>query len=259
MPTYPPAYGKMYDVDGFSRNRKVQLTEMNNQNKYRQSMGMPLSIDSDNISLYPAINGSVSNIAQIQLSKNDNKVPVYPTSAREANKGPYIRPMSLVRNTDMFDIREFNGERMKHNPNINNLAGTVYNNFLELSKYPILKHNPYEIHRLLMSPNLVMFTIYNDGKMIAYIIGEIIKLDDGRSVLYISYLYVSSKYRDMGLGGSLLNMAIQKAQSMNMNSIVLIVDTEDQYVLDFYMKRGFMYDTYLRRYDRYDVLSLPLK
>ena len=233
-------------MNGFSRNRKVELTEMNNQNKYRQSIGMPASIDSNTIAMYPMTNGKVSNQAQIQFSRDDNKIPVHA-------KGYY--PMG----NPVFTTREFNGERMKYNPNINNLVETIHNNFLELSKYPVLKHNKYEIHRLLTSPNLIMFTIYNDGNMIAYLIGEIIVLNDGRKVLYISYLYVSSKYRGMSLGSNLLKMAIDKASALNMNSVVLIVDTEDQRALDFYMKKGFMYDQYLRRYDRYDVLSLPLK
>src|SRR5437764_225383 len=84
---------------------------------------------------------------------------------------------------------------------------------------------------------------------------QIMKLNDHRTVLYISYLYVSSKYRSLGLGATLLNMAIQRASLLNLNSVVLIVDTENQKVLDFYMKKGFIYDQQLRRYDRYDILS----
>ena len=207
--------------NGFSRNRKANLSDMNKNNIYKK---MDIYIP----------NWNISNETQIYNKNNKNQI-------------------------NRFNIREFTSERTKRNPNIGNLVATLYGNFIELSKYPILKHNQYEIHRLLTSPNLIMFTAYNGNSMIAYLIGEMMKLNDGRKVLYISYLYVSSKYRNLGLGDTLLNTAIQRASLLNANSVVLITDTEDQKVFDFYMKKGFMYDTNLRRYDKYDVLSLQIK
>lgn len=171
-------------------------------------------------------------------------------------KAIHLSDARTQNNFNKQEFREFTSQKMKKNPNIGNLAQTIYNNFFELARYPILKHNKYEIHRLLTSPNLIMFAIYNGNNMIAYLIGEIMKLNDGRNVLYISYLYVSSKYRNVGLGSALLNKAIVRASLLNANTVILIVDTEDQKNVDFYMKRGFVYDPYLRRYDKYDVLSL---
>lgn len=94
--------------------------------------------------------------------------------------------------------------------------------------------------------------------MVAYVVGEVMGLNDGRSVLYISYLYVASRYRGQGLGTVLLRRMIERGELLGLNAVALICDTEDQRVLTFYMTKGFMYDVSLRRYDRYDVLSLML-
>jgi ribosomal protein S18 acetylase RimI-like enzyme len=158
----------------------------------------------------------------------------------------------------LFYVQEFKGNTLRHNPGINNFVRTVYYNFFDLSEYPILKHTPKEIFRILTSNNLVMFAIFKGKLMVSYLVGEIMRLNDGRMVLYICYLYVGSKYRGNKFGTTLLEMAINRAKLLQLNAVVLICDTEDVRVLDFYMMKGFMYDSYLRRYDRYDVLSLSL-
>jgi len=223
------------------------------QSQYRNSVLNPLNKEL-NSPLFRAINGKLSDNTKILVSNLENKIPV------KYSDGSGSKPMQ-VRNTNMlgkFTQRQFTGTGLKHNTNINNLVQVIYNNFLELSRYPSLKHDPQEIRRLLTSPDLIMYTIFNQNNMIAYIIGEVMKLNDTRMVLYVSYLYVSSKYREHGLGTELLNLVIDKASLLNLSNIVLTVDTEDQRVLDFYMKKGFMYDTSLRKYDRYDILSLPI-
>lgn len=244
----------------FSRSRKADLIDMNNNNVYRQYIGKPLPMDADTISMYKLVDGELSQDALIQLSRDDNAIPVEPLKPIGYE---YPKPMRMLNmkilDKDCCHFREFDSKRMMNNQNLDNLIETIYFNFLELSQYPILKHTPEEIRRLLTSPNLIMFTIFSKNNMVAYLVSEIMKLDDGRTVLYISYLYVSSKYRNTGLGHSLLNMGIQRASLLHMNAVVLIADTEDQLVFEFYMKRGFMYDPFLRRYDRYDVLSFSLK
>lgn len=162
---------------------------------------------------------------------------------------------------DSISIREVYGDRLKYidQNSLNNFVGTVYNNFIELAKYPQLKHSPSEIHRLLTSPNLVLYTIsLQQSIMIGYIIGELMKLEDGRFVLFIAYLYVGSKYRRNGLGSILMDKIIGYARYKSMDAVMLVCDTEDHKVMDFYFTKGFMYDLYLRRYDRYDVLTLNI-
>lgn len=159
------------------------------------------------------------------------------------NKGNYIKKYTGI------DMRQMYTD---------DFVKTVYYNFIDLSEYPLLKHNLAEIHKLILSPNMVGFFLYRNNKMIGYIIGEVMRLNDGRLVLFISYLYVASKFRNLGYGKVLLEKYIDFAKKMHLASVVLICDTEDNKVSDFYMTKGFMYDQFLRRYDRYDVLSLSL-
>jgi GNAT superfamily N-acetyltransferase len=161
---------------------------------------------------------------------------------------------------DGISIRQIYGDRLKYiNKNaLNNFVGTVYNNFKELSQYPQLKHTPEELYRLLTSPNLIMYTVAKNNVMIGYCCGELMRLDDGRFVLFIAYIYIGSKYRRNGLGSVLLNKIIEYARFKSMDAITLICDTEDNRVMQFYFDKGFMYDPYLRRYDKYDVLTLNL-
>ena len=161
---------------------------------------------------------------------------------------------------DGFALREYIGDRLKSvsNSSLNNFLGTIYNNFIELSDYPQLKHTPIDIQKLLTSPNLIMYTESKSGVMIGYTIGELMKLDDGRYVLFINYLYVGTKYRNNGLGTILLNKMIGYAKFKSMDAVMLIADTEDDKVMNFYLGKGFMYDQYLRRYDKYDVLTRDL-
>lgn len=161
---------------------------------------------------------------------------------------------------DAMSFRQITGDRLKSisNKSINNFVGTIYNNFIELSDYPQLKHTAIDIHKLLTSTNLIMYTVSKNNIMIAYCVGELMKLDDGRYVLYISYIYVGSRYRRNGLGSVLINKMIDYAKFKGMDALMLICNTEDIRVMNFYFDKGFAYDQYLRRYDKYDVLTLNL-
>jgi GNAT superfamily N-acetyltransferase len=142
--------------------------------------------------------------------------------------------------------------------NITLLVDTVYRNFINLSHVRHLKHTPYEINRILRSPRMYSFFMYDGKFMIGYLLGEIMKLHDGRTVYYVSYLYISESYRGTGLGSKLLSFAVNKVKGLGVNTIMLTADTENQAVYDFYLKKGFMLDPVLRRYERYDVLSRSL-
>lgn len=157
-------------------------------------------------------------------------------------------------------VRYIAGDRLKHvdQGTLKNFIATIYNNFIELTNYPQLKHTPEELYRLLTSPNMIMYTIAKDNVMIAYVVGELMHLDDQRYVLFINYLYVGKKYRRNGLGSILMNKMIGYAGFKSMDAVTLICDTEDSKVLNFYLNKGFMYDPFLRRYDKYDVLTCSL-
>jgi len=157
-------------------------------------------------------------------------------------------------------FRIIKGNRLKliNKEILQNFASIVYNNFISLSDYPNLKHTHEEIQKILTSSNLIMICAYSNNKMIGYIIGESMRLDDNRYVLFISYLYVGLKYRRQKLGTKLLHMITNEAIQNKINYIMLIADTEDSKIVNFYMMEGFMYDAYLRRYDKYDVFTLDI-
>lgn len=135
-------------------------------------------------------------------------------------------------------------------------AKTIYNNFRYLKDYPQLKHTFEDINQLLKSVNMYSILVYDiNGKIIAYLIGEILELDDGKTVLYIDYIYVVSMYRELGIASKLLDILVSKVNSWNINGIMLTADTENKKIYDFYLKRGFMPDQTHRRYERHDVLS----
>lgn len=154
-----------------------------------------------------------------------------------------------------FTVREVSGEDLRK-ISIDNLVYTIYNNFIELAKYPDLKHNPSEIKRLLTSSNMLAFFLYNGHKLFGYAITELMRLNDGRFVLYISYLYIAKKYRKHGFGSNLLKQAINKAKAFRTDAVILTCDTQNENVINFYMMHGFMYDPYLRKHNRHDIFSL---
>ena len=155
------------------------------------------------------------------------------------------------------------GERLtvkevtKLGEDIDAFVDVIYKNFINLAKYEELKHTEKEIKRLLKSANFLGLFVYNKKThLVAYMLGEIMKLNDGRIVYYMSYFYVAKPYRVKGIGSQMMNMIIEKCKSRRISYIMLMCDTEDTAVHDFYLMRRFMPDPILRRYDRYDVLTL---
>jgi ribosomal protein S18 acetylase RimI-like enzyme len=135
-------------------------------------------------------------------------------------------------------------------------TATIYKNFRELTNDPTLKHTPNEINKLLKSPKMYSLLVYDSvHKMLAYLIGEIMELQNGRMVFYITYIYVASKYRGLGIASKLINIIFSKVDSWDLDGIMLICDTENKLVHDFYLKRGFMPDQTYRRYDQHEVIS----
>jgi RimJ/RimL family protein N-acetyltransferase len=139
--------------------------------------------------------------------------------------------------------------------NSKHFVETIYNNFLHLTKKPNLNHNHTEINRLLSSKNMYGFLVYNENKLIGYLLGENLDVNN-RSTYYINYLFVATKYRKNGLASQLLSHVTQYSKSTNKNCVMLTCDTQNKQVHNFYLKRGFMPDPELRNYKRHDILSL---
>jgi ribosomal protein S18 acetylase RimI-like enzyme len=149
-------------------------------------------------------------------------------------------------------------------PNIQSFVKIIYENFLDIAKRPELKHTPADIFRLLTSPRFVGYFAksYNPQQnkytVVGYLLAEVHKLDDGRRVLFISYLYVASPFRKHGTASQMMNTATSRAKQLKLDHIVLNCDTENKAVYNFYLKRKFMPDMELRTYSRYEVLSKPV-
>ena len=143
-----------------------------------------------------------------------------------------------------------------HKPDL--LIDVIFDNFKHLTNYPELKHSKAEIRRIITGDKFYGFLLYHNKKIIAYLIGEITKLQDGRKAFFINYIFVSTHYRNKGLATDLLNEVYKLGDNHQLDAVLLTCDTEDPIVYDFYLKRGYMPDYVLRQYNKYDVLSLPL-
>lgn len=140
---------------------------------------------------------------------------------------------------------------------IDDFINVVYNHFIDLSNYENLKHSTNEIRKLLNSDNFRGYIIkYNNKYIVGYILGEITHLNDGRDVFFISYLYTASNFRKHGIASKLMDRIKADMKKQFIYTIMLICDTNNSKLVDFYMKKGFMLDLLLRRYEKHDVFSV---
>jgi len=138
--------------------------------------------------------------------------------------------------------------------NSGKLINTIYDNFIDLSNYPDLKHTKNELSRLILSKNSKICFIMVNKKIAAYLIGEIIDLVDGRRVFYVNYLYTGNMFRKQGFASKLMKYVEAVVNEYQLNGVLLTCDTENQNVHNFYLSRGYMPDLMLRRYQKFDVL-----
>ena len=139
------------------------------------------------------------------------------------------------------------------NQDITLLVNTIYKNFLDLATNQRLNHNRAEILKTLESKGGILFLILHDNKIVGYLVGEIMDLEDTRHVLFISYIYVVKFMRNKKLGCKLMSMAISYGIEQRCDGIMLIYNTSDRRLERFYDKYGFMLDFHLRRYEQHDV------
>ena len=133
------------------------------------------------------------------------------------------------------------------------LTNTIYDNFPELIDVPGIEHTRTSIMKTLNSPDVVLILAMNKNKIAGYLLAEIMTLDDGRKVLFISYLYVASNLRNKGLGKQLMHYSFDVAAENYCDGIMLIYDTTDRQLRNFYGKMDFMLDFNLRKYEKNDV------
>lgn len=125
------------------------------------------------------------------------------------------------------------------------LANVVFNNFLYLTHFPDLQHTKTEIVKTLNLESCLCYLLYDDTKLIGYLIGDFRTFPDNRYGFYVSYVYISSKYRNRKLGSELMNQLIKKCNNIGTKFIVLTCDTNDEKVVKFYEKLGFVIDSSL--------------
>ena len=137
--------------------------------------------------------------------------------------------------------------------NLNIMTNMIYKQFIELAEEPMLKHSQRDILDTLTNKNVVLVLLLDNNKMIGYVLSYIEHLEDGRRILFISYIYIAPKYRNRGYGDRLMTHVEKYASKHDCDGVMLIYDTDDQKLVHFYEKRGYMQDLQLRRYHRHDV------
>ncbi len=133
------------------------------------------------------------------------------------------------------------------------LVDIIYNNFTELNDEPKLNHTPEAILKTLNSKDVVLLLFIEKGKIGGYLLGEIIILEDGRKVMFISYIFVAKNLRASGVGTQLLQIITKISADNYCDGIMLIYDTRQKKLRRFYDRNGYMLDFQLRRYENHDV------
>ena len=133
------------------------------------------------------------------------------------------------------------------------LRDIIYNNFSDLNDEPKLNHTPEAILKTLNSKNSVLLLFIENKKIGAYLLGEIMNLEDGRKVMFISYIFVAKDLRASGVGTQLLQIISKIATDKYCDGVMLIYDTTQKKLRRFYDRNGFMLDFQLRRFEKHDV------
>jgi GNAT superfamily N-acetyltransferase len=132
---------------------------------------------------------------------------------------------------------------------------TIYKNFDYYKDDHVMHHTIKDINKLLKSKDMYCLLVYNIHKqLIGYLIGEIIKLDN-KIFFFINYLYVLRKYRNLGIGTKLLNIIINKVKRWKINGILLLYNSTDDYLTNFFINRHFNVDETYKRNERFEILS----
>jgi len=130
----------------------------------------------------------------------------------------------------------------------------IYKHFEHLVEQPKLMHSYEKIKELLDSKDTQIYLLMKKTSIYGYVVCSKMSLTDGRKVLFINYIFTSPQHRHNGYGNILLNYIMKYAKSSNVDGIMLICNTTDKKIHDWYARHGFMLDFHLRRYEKYDVM-----
>jgi ribosomal protein S18 acetylase RimI-like enzyme len=142
--------------------------------------------------------------------------------------------------------------------NVDEFVNTIYNNFADLTDNPTLMHNKNEIRNLLLSPHFIGLFLFDNNKLIGYLVGEEKFLNDGRHVYYISYIYVTVKMRTKKLGSLLMKNIEQIIKQKKIKYIVLTYNTSNKKLTNFYNILGYNIDLILETNSIHNVFSKNL-
>ena len=133
------------------------------------------------------------------------------------------------------------------------LVDIIYNNFKDLDDEPKLNHTPESIRKTLDSKDAELIIYLDNDKIGAYLLAEITMLEDGRKVMFVSYIYVAKYLRTHSIGTQIMQMISKIAYDKYCDGLMLIYDTTQKKLRRFYDKQGFMLDFHLRRFEKHDV------
>lgn len=144
-------------------------------------------------------------------------------------------------------------QRDLRNQNKQLLINIIYNNFIHLNPEPKLNHTKEAIGDTLNNDDVVLLLFMDNGKIGGYLLAQSMILEDGRKVMFISYIYVANQLRKHGVGTKLLHAIEKEADIKYCDGLMLIYDTTQKNLRRFYDRNGYMLDFQLRRYEKNDV------
>ena len=100
---------------------------------------------------------------------------------------------------------------------------------------------------------MFLLVLNESNQIIGFLVGQKIKLDNRRKVLFIKYIYVAELHRHIGIGTQLMDMIESIGYTRKLSGMMLIFDTSNKTLFQFYENRGYMLDFNLRRYEKHDV------
>ena len=124
--------------------------------------------------------------------------------------------------------------------NVDKLANIIFLHFIEYADMNISLFSFNMIKYNLSHKNLLgWFLLDNDDNIVGYILGNVKTLVDGRTVYFISYLYIIEKYQNYGLSTQLLEIALEYIKTQNVPFVMTLCNKE---ILNKYKLLGFIED-----------------
>ncbi len=153
-----------------------------------------------------------------------------------------------------MDIVIMNKDDIKLQKDLSYFVDIIYNNFIELAHEEKLMHTKEKIEENLRNDNsIIILVMSKDNKIIGFLTGNVMMLDDRRKVFFVTYIYVAEIYRNKQIGSKLIEEAEKVGRTYKCNGVMLIYDTAKVNLVRFYEDRNYMQDINLRRYEQHDV------